>query len=454
MAETNNIDTPALRTRSSWMIGVLPVLGALATSILSIAYGPKVALYVSAFLLFVFLFQYPEVLLTLFVFAGIFKTYPALSLPFNLDWTAAMGILAVFAMAVRAAVIGKRIRIAIIKTDLFIVGLVLVLGFGLMYSRDPAYGIERVLELLLFGLLASYFLPRIIAAFSSPKKIVRNVMLTIVALAGITSLATFLGLGTGNRAFSGSYLSWSYFLGIAIISGWALISLTSSSLLRIAIVILEPVFLVSMILAKARGPMISLVVVGVLVLFWKGRVSIGKKISVLVVFVSVLAVVFAAMPDAFWSRYERLFAEEKGSSIEARLDAYAFAGQLFAENPLLGAGTGSFRPLFADAESPYLLSYAHSSFLEVAAENGMLGLFFYTGFLISLFLLARRVLKDSDKTKIVKKSTYGCLLVFFFLLVGSQFSGAIIGRNELLFAGLLVLMGSTAKQHMICEEHS
>jgi len=387
----------------------------------------------------------PEVFLTLFVFAGIFKTYPALTLPFNLDWTATMGILAIFLLSLRVALVKKKVRIAITGTDFFLVGLVLVLAFGLVYSRDPVCGIERVVELSFLGVLVAYFLPRIIAGFSSPIKMIRNILLTIVALAGVTTLLTLFGLGAGNRSFAASYLSWSYFLGIAILSGLALLDISTNRLLRVTIVVFEPLFLISMVLAKARGPLISLFAVGMVVLFWKGRLSIGKKIGIALSFLAIFAMFFAILPREVWSRYELLFAEQKGSSVEARVDAYKFAGELFLEHPLLGVGTGGFRASYGSRESPYSLSYAHNAFLEVGAENGLLGLFFYVGFLMSLFLFARRILKDGNTVKTVRELTFGCLLVFIFLFVGSQFSGAIIGRNALLFAGLIVLLGTEAR---------
>jgi len=423
------------------------MLPGLVVGIASATFGSTAGLLAIGLVSFIFLIKYPEVFLTLFVFAGIFKAHPALTLPFNLDWTATMGIVAVFSVVLRAVLVKKKVRTAITRTDVFLVGLVLVLSFGLLYSQDRGYGIERVLELLFLGVLASYFLPRIVAGFSSPIKIVRNILLTIVALAGVTTLLSFMGLETGNRAFSSSYLSWSYFLGVAILSGLTLLDISSNRLLRAAIVVLEPLFLVSMVLAKARGPLISLFVVGILILFWKGRLSIRKKIGIAVSLLAVFAMLYAISPQEFWARYELLFAEQKGASIEARIDAYKFAGKLFLEHPFTGNGTGSFRSLYALNGSPCLLSYPHNAFLEVAAENGLLGLFFYAGFLISLFLFARRILKDVNTAQVVKQLTFGCLLVFIFLFVGTQFSGAIIGRDGLLFAGLVALLGTEARQH-------
>jgi O-antigen ligase len=439
---------PMLTKRTRYLLISIMLLG-LVVGIAIATCGSTAGLFAIGFVSFLFLIKYPEVFLTLFVFAGIFKSYPSLTLPFNLDWTATMGISALFFMVLRAALVKERMRIALTRTDFFIAGLVLVLGFGLMYSQDRMYGIERVLELLFLGVLASYFFPRIMASFSSSIKIVRNILLTIVALAGITTLLSLFNTGTGYRAFAGSYLSWSYFLGVAILSGLALLDTSSNKLLRFSIIALEPLFLVSMILAKARGPLISLFAVGVLIFFWRGRLSIRKKIGIALSFLAVFALLFVILPRGFWFRYELLFAEQKGSSIEARLEAYKLAEELFIKNPLVGAGTGSFKPLFASAEFPYSLKYAHNAFLEIAAENGLLGLFFYVGFLISLFLLARRILRNPNTSKIIKESTYACLLVLVFLFVGSQFSGVVIGRNELFFAGLLVLMGLEAKRTVI-----
>ena len=298
-------------------------------------------------------------------------------------------------------------------------------------------------------MLASYSLPRLIASFASPIKIVRNILVTIVVLAGVTTLMTLFGLGaTDTRAFAGSYLSWSYFLGVAILSGLVLLNISSNRLIRAFIVVLEPLFLAAMFLTMARGPLISLLVTGGLILLWKGYVSVRKKIGIVLSLLVVLAVLVSVLPPSFWSRYELLFAQDKGSSIDARLDAYDLAGQLFIEHPLLGAGTGSFRSASLSAslsrESPYALSYAHNAFLQIAAENGLLGLFFYMGFLTFLFLSARRTLKDVNTAKIARELTLGCLLVFIFLFIGTQFSGSIIGRDELLFAGLIVLLGTEA----------
>jgi len=437
---------PMLTKRTRYLLISIMLLG-LVVGIASATFGSTAGLFAIGLVSFIFLIKYPEVFLTLFVFAGIFKAYPALTLPFNLDWTVTMGIVAVFSVVLRAALVKKKVRTAITRTDVFLVGLVLVLAFGLLYSQDRGYGIERVLELLFLGVLASYFLPRIVAGFSSPIKMVRNILLTIVALAGVTTLLSLMGLGTGNRAFASSYLSWGYFLGVAILSGLALLDISTNRLLRVVIVVLEPLFLVSMVLAKARGPLISLFVVGILILFWKGRISIGKKIGIALSLLAVFTMLYAILPQEFWSRYNLLFAEQKGSSIEARIDAYKFAWELFLEHPLLGVGTGSFRVSYGSRESSYSLSYAHNAFLEVAAENGSLGLFVYVGFLMSLFLFVRRILNDVNTVQIVKELTFGCLLVFIFLFVGSQFSGAIIGRDALLFAGLIVLLGSEARRH-------
>jgi O-antigen ligase len=437
---------PMLTKRTRYLLISIMLLG-LVVGIVIATCGSTAGLFAIGLVSFIFLIKYPEVFLTLFVFAGIFKAYPTLTLPFNLDWTATMGIAAVFSMVLKAAFVKKRIRVGMTKVDWFIAGLVLVLGFGVMYSQDVEYGIQRVLELLLLGVLASYFLPRIMAGFSSSIKMIRNILLTIVALAGATTLLSLFGLGTGERAFASGYLSWSYFLGVAIFSGLALLNVSSNRLLRATIIVLEPWFLVGMLLSKARGPLLSLFMVVGLLLCWKGSLSIHKKIGIVVSFLAVFAVLFTVLPRGTWSRYELLFGEQKGSSIQARLDAYGLAGKLFAEHPLLGVGTGGFRPAYGSRESPYSLSYAHNAFLQVATENGLLGLFFYVGFLMSLFLFARRILKDVNTVKTVRELTFGCLLVFIFLFVGSQFSGAIIGRDALLFAGLIVLLGSEARRH-------
>ena len=88
---------PMLTKRTRYLLISIMLLG-LVVGIAIATCGSTAGLFAIGLVSFIFLIKHPEVFLTLFVFAGIFKAYPALALPFNLDWTATMGMAAVFSM--------------------------------------------------------------------------------------------------------------------------------------------------------------------------------------------------------------------------------------------------------------------------------------------------------------------------------------------------------------------
>jgi len=66
----------------------------------------------------------------------------------------------------------------------------------------------------------------------------------------------------------------------------------------------------------------------------------------------------------------------KNVSVNNRLKLYSDAWQLFKNKPLFGIGTGGFQT------GEY--NYPHNIFLEIAAENGLLGLIIFFGFLFTI----------------------------------------------------------------------
>lgn len=90
-----------------------------------------------------------------------------------------------------------------------------------------------------------------------------------------------------------------------------------------------------------------------------------------------------------------------GHSLSSRSIIWSGAAEIFRDNPVLGAGPGSFRVEFPQYRSPdYHLStisnltlYAHNIVLDVLAETGLLGLLAYGGFLVGLFVLMGRAIR-------------------------------------------------------------
>jgi len=420
----------------SWKLALLIVLTGIVAGIFSVIFGLTAIPYLIALVLGIKLIKYPEVFLALFVFAGIFKAHPALTLPFNLDLTAIMGLLALSLTFLEISIAKKEIRFIFTKVDLFLVGFALLVTICLIHSRDRVYGMEKTAKLVFLGILASYYFPRIILNLSDTNKLVRNIFLTITISVGIAAVLTLSGFGTDSyRSFAGSPLGWGYSLGIAILATLTLVEITTNKIWRITLSIFIPILLTAMIMTRERGPLIALIVIASLILFWKGRFSVRSKIWFVISVSVVFSLLLIIMPREFWHRYELLFAQNKGSSIIDRVKAYGLAIQLFVDHPLIGSGTGSFHYFHG------YFHYPHNIFLEIGAENGILGLVLFGGFLLYLVMSYRRISRNPNIGKINKKLCYGCFLIFLFQLIGLQFSGDITSRKLLFFAGLIILFG-------------
>jgi len=384
---------------------------------------------------------HPEVFLSLYVFAGIFKGHPLLALPSGFDWTMMLGVAAVFAIVLRATIVAKLRLLRVQAADLFLGGLLLVLLLGLLYSRDVEYGLSEWLELATLGALAAYALPRVIALVSNPNRVGMNVLRTVFGLGLGLSAAVLLGFGASARSFAGNYLSWGTFQGVASVAAAGLVHLARRRTTKCLIVGLIPVLLAGMVLARARGPLISLAGVAMLWLLARGRTSRWRKAAVVAVLVAIIGGIFALNPSAWW-RYSLLFSVDKGTSIDVRVEAYRLAGALFLRHPIIGAGTGSFRH-YASGVSGSGLSYPHNAILHVLSENGVLGGVFYGGWLVALFMLYLRGVRNRGVSEERRQLLHVSFLVFMFLLVGSQLSGGIMGRAQLFFGGLVVLLASS-----------
>ncbi|MCD6318055.1 hypothetical protein J7M02_03190, partial [Candidatus Aerophobetes bacterium] len=175
----------------------------IVAGIFSVIFGLTAIPYLIALVLGIKLIKYPEVFLALFVFAGIFKAHPALTLPFNLDLTAIMGLLALSLTFLEISIAKKEIRFIFTKVDLFLVGFALLVTICLIHSRDRVYGMEKTAKLVFLGILASYYFPRIILNLSDTNKLVRNIFLTITISVGIAAVLTLSGFGTDSyRSFA------------------------------------------------------------------------------------------------------------------------------------------------------------------------------------------------------------------------------------------------------------
>ncbi|HVN56632.1 MAG TPA: O-antigen ligase family protein [Anaerolineaceae bacterium] len=115
-------------------------------------------------------------------------------------------------------------------------------------------------------------------------------------------------------------------------------------------------------------------------------------------------------------RVQRLFNPNLSlaSRTSQRSDLASGGIQLFLENPL-GVGTGSFESEFANIDIYSRIKPAHSAWVKVLAENGVLGIFLMVAFLLSFVVVGWKKRKED--------------LFLIGLLVGLSFAVVFISKE-------------------------
>jgi len=161
----------------------------------------------------------------------------------------------------------------------------------------------------------------------------------------------------------------------------------------------------SIMLTQSRGGILALATVGTM-LFLQHRRRAQTMILVLIA-IGTLAV---TAPVAVWSRMTKLASAdtsnlgELDSSAEQRFEIWKIAAAVSRDNILFGVGFGAY----ANANAAYARTRkfgslarghrsAHNSYLTLLAETGVVGLFLFIAFLVSLFRMALTRARELDE---------------------------------------------------------
>jgi O-antigen ligase len=137
----------------------------------------------------------------------------------------------------------------------------------------------------------------------------------------------------------------------------------------------------------SRGGFLGLLAMAVFFLWKLGRLRRGVATAVVV---STIAVFVAVVPASYGGRLGSILnvEEDATGSAQARLDLLVRATEVAASHPVVGVGLGNFH-IFSIAEQR-----AHNSYLEIAAELGVVGLIAYLVILIAPFRYLRKIEQD------------------------------------------------------------
>lgn len=211
--------------------------------------------------------------------------------------------------------------------------------------------------------------------------------------------------------------------------------------------VLVPIFSFALIASAARGPILALLVVLILNLVTSTRMLSRIVVTVLLLGVSAAAA-FSVFSQMDSSKYNSKLSEivdlvegkaASGSAVK-RLTFYRDTVAALPSHPFLGGGIGSWSVFFYGTDKR---AYPHNLFLQIAFEQGLLGLCAMGFFLIAVGAIGVRLIRRTGTRYAVFPS-----LVLFCAIV-SMFSGDLDDNRVLWYwTGItLTVCGITAARH-------
>ncbi len=405
------------------------------------AYGQEVLLAVMLMLPAIpLMIAFPQVLMVLFMNAGIFKADPqirALTMGIDLTLLTAGGLIAILAFYM----LSRRVRIKWsreVTASLVFLAIVLI---SLIYAPPNSYGTPRVLQFASLTMLA----------FAAPLVLIRTphdarVLLVVWIAVGMLLAVTTLSQPHTMQRVSAFHAS---AIGVSRVIGMAILCLIFMVMLgdvpwaaKAASGGLAFVLLVAMLSTGSRGPMVFAIVAFLLTLALSTGISRhrGQTIVIAVLGVVLMSVSAASslIPQEARARFLMLMSDtEADTSAMAREAVWRDALDLFASHPLIGAGAGAISRYGAGQEQVY----AHNLLLEVAAEQGLIGLIALVAFLALSFQRLLRAILDAGTARRDLPLLLAIFAMLIYMLSASLVSGDLNDAREAwMLIGIIVAL--------------
>lgn len=322
--------------------------------------------------------------------------------------------------------------------------LLAVLVFGYFYSTDSSYAVRKIVFYILFN-LALVFVPLI---FSKDQNRIQSICYWIYTLGLILSIiATILAINTpqfirfhASENINPIWLARS--LGISAIFSFYIIINLKRRFFKLLVIISNIAFIFPMIRSWSRAPIIGLLGSLILLLFLQPKIKKKSKVLFGTICLIIGLLFLYTTSNQIADRLRTPLSEEWSAAF--RFLAWYKAWSYFVQSPLLGIGTGSFK-----LDLPFTpFHYPHNLILEMACENGVLGLFIIILFLSATLILGIRTIQKAFHFK-EKQLAIVLFVAFIYTVWNAMFSGDISSNESVwLFAGLI----SALNFNLSCKE--
>jgi O-antigen ligase len=326
-----------------------------------------------------------------------------------------------------------------------------------LYSPAPVYGWDKLTRFLVIsGIL--FFAPLILIKKTDDLRhftlamLVCAILLSIKLLFGVNDASLF-NPTLSSESRDVTQIGAGQVVGLGLL--WLLFC-PHCSLRRPSLMISVPLLSAALIASVARGPILFFVAVLVPFLFLR---RVRAAVTATNVWLPVLlGGVLAFAGSLYWLqrqeaaagklRTKRAEIEEvlRGSSTPTytagrRLTLYRWALGMFAEKPLTGWGLGGWSYNVLDRDVP---AYPHNLVLEIAAEEGVMGLAALGTLLLCVVLSMRRIWRSSPDLSFIAP-------VFAFSLLATMTSGDInVNRPLWLWCGVIFALAGIAQRRLRC----
>ncbi len=220
----------------------------------------------------------------------------------------------------------------------------------------------------------------------------------------------------------------------------------------------------TVIFTFSRSGFVALmVVVGVLVLYYR------PKLSALLSMLLILLFLLQFLPPEYTERIQTLTLIRPGSSYNpigevsyrGRASEFLVGWMMFRDHPLLGVGVENYPILYQDYSRRVGLDprteqrSPHNLYVEVLAEQGLLGFFFFSLILWVAFrdiIKARRALLNRDHTSLIGMVTAFGISLFGFL-VASLFIHSSYSRFLWLLIGIALALPNIVQNELEAQKN-
>lgn len=375
----------------------------------------------------------------LFLFAGYYKMDPRVAfIQTYIDITLLsliLSFLLFFCHILKNSFIQKISR-NFVKVAILYLSLTLCLFGSLLYSQSRIYGLDKALRFAFITGWAFFGAAFLVSDFSSLRKFCWAIaaISTVMALDAITN---YPGVGRIGfvTALGSNYIALARAGGLGFLTTTIfLLLIEQKPLTKIFLYGVASLQLWAALTAGARGPVLSLTfsLFFFFVLSSKSfpfirveRYVLRLGAMILCVFI-ILVIIGEGIFPTFVFR-TRVLMTEVGASALTRFELYQEALELWARSPVWGSGVGQFS-IAVTGEDVRL--YPHNILLELGAETGLVGVFFFVVMVGIAFVKPLATLKS--QMGLTKITTRYLLTTLSFTLMNAMVSGD-LNDNRILF---------------------